>query len=220
MEVLDRSLFILHVLTGTISLILFWIPAIAKKGSPLHIQAGKWYQYNMWVVLFTAFFLSMVNFAQGEAISASFFIFLTLFTAYPLWYAVAITHHKQGPNAQMLLIRKFLNGTILLFSLGMFAWYFFIPMNVTLLMVFGMLGVVSSTKELFSTKVLQRNWLDVHIRGMIFTGVAAHTAFFAFGGSRILGSSNLANSLVIIPWILPTIIGITMTRRALKKWAF
>jgi len=47
---------------------------------------------------------------------------------------------------------------------------------------------------------------------MIVGGIAAYTAFFAFGGATFFG--NLFDGYaMIIPWILPTIMGV-----GLIKW--
>ena len=51
---------------------------------------------------------------------------------------------------------------------------------------------------------------------MMTTGIAAYTAFFAFGGGTFL-SAYLKGPLMAVPWILPSIIGTVIIVRMKKK---
>src|SRR6266478_2601944 len=55
MASLFQSLRWVHISAGSIALILFWIPAIARKGGKTHIRAGWTYVVCMSVVVVTAF---------------------------------------------------------------------------------------------------------------------------------------------------------------------
>jgi len=55
--------------------------------------------------------------------------------------------------------------------------------------------------------------LKMHIQGTIITGIAAYTAFAAFGGSRILMKVfQLDAQWMMVPWILPSILGFAYSR--------
>ena len=59
------------------------------------------------------------------------------------------------------------------------------------------------------------SWLYEHLSAMLGTGVGAYTAFFVFGGRRLF-SAYLPGSWQLLPWFLPTILGvpvITLTVR-------
>lgn len=218
MEFIDRILLITHIVVGFVSLFLFWFSAAVRKGGNMHIQVGRLYQFGMWTVLVTAVLLSLINLIQGFPVWASFLGYLAFLTGYPLWYSIAIIRHKKGPTPGMLRIRQFLNIIIFTGGVGMIIWNFLLDNQIPLLLVFGIIGTISSSSILFRKQSPQKNWLTIHIEGIIGTGIAAHTAFFAFGGSNYL-AHIFTNHLMVIPWVLPTVIGIFMTRWTLRKWA-
>ncbi len=57
-----------HVLCGAASLVLSWIPVIARKGSPTHVRAGRCYKTAMYVVSISAFCASVMVFADPVGI--------------------------------------------------------------------------------------------------------------------------------------------------------
>src|SRR5271156_2768291 len=52
----------MHVGAGSLALILFWIPAIARKGGRVHVRAGWFYVACMTVVVVTALAMSGLAF--------------------------------------------------------------------------------------------------------------------------------------------------------------
>ena len=68
MASLFQSLRWAHIAAGSIALILFWIPAIAPKGSRTHIRAGWFYVVCMSVVVVTAFAMSGLAFTIPLAV--------------------------------------------------------------------------------------------------------------------------------------------------------
>jgi len=57
----------------------------------------------------------------------------------------------------------------------------------------------------------------VHLNGMIGSGIGAYTAFFAFGGRSLLGEL-LPGQWQVIPWVLPTVIGVIAASRVSRRW--
>ena len=43
-----------------VALVLFWVPVAARKGSPLHVRAGRYYSTVMYAVSATAFVASVM----------------------------------------------------------------------------------------------------------------------------------------------------------------
>jgi hypothetical protein len=61
--------------------------------------------------------------------------------------------------------------------------------------------------------------LKMHIRGTIISGIAAHTAFFAFGGRRLLVDIlGMDTSLMFIPWVMPTLLGVIYAKYMRRKY--
>ena len=88
-----------------------------------------------------------------------------------------------------------------------------------LLIIFAVLSVVGSINSLVDTRIPamdRKQRLKAHFGGLIGTGVAAYTAFFAFGGSRLL-ADILTGQWQVIAWITPAIIGTIAVRMVEKK---
>jgi hypothetical protein len=82
-----------------------------------------------------------------------------------------------------------------------------------LMFFFGFFGLtaIRDIIKLMKRNSFELNWYQEHYKGMITSGIAAYTAFLAFGGRQFLGEL-LPGMWQILPWILPTLIGITAMR--------
>ncbi len=60
------------------------------------------------------------------------------------------------------------------------------------------------------------DWFIEHMKNMIISGIAAYTAFLAFGGRTLLGNI-FTGYWMVIPWVAPTFIGI-FAMRYLEKY--
>ncbi len=76
---------------------------------------------------------------------------------------------------------------------------------------FGFLDSVKEYRKIDRPLSEPREWLFRHIQQMFGTGIAFHTAFLVFGANRLTGYS-LRGPLAIVPWVLPTIIGVFATK--------
>lgn len=175
----------------------------------------------MWIVVITALVLCVLRVIQGHYIMASFLGFLSLITAHPLWYGAAVLNYKKGINADVIRIRRGLLWATFIYGTALVVWS--IILNVQgvgiLMMIFGLLGMVSGRKAWWSDRTFEAgyNWLIEHVDGMVTTGIAAYTAFFAFGGRTLL-ASLLQNEWQVIPWVLPTVIGVIIIRRMKARY--
>lgn len=208
MDQLFKIILYIHIAFGALSLIVFWIPVIVKKGGDIHNKAGKVYVFTIWVVVITATLLSLINLYNGLYIAAAFLGFLGVITGHPLWYGIVILKHKKKLPIGVQRMNLFLNWVLFLGGLGLVIWSMILKVQgqAILLLVFGIIGLSSALPLLFKPK-MKSHWIAEHIEGLLGTGIAAYTAFFAFGGSRLFGHI-FTEQWVIIPWILPTIIGV------------
>lgn len=223
-DLLDKVLLWIHIPFGMLSLILFWIPIGVQKGSPLHRKVGRWYFFMMWVVVITAFLLSIVNLIKGDIMSAVFLGFLSIITVYPLWYANEILNQGREWTDRYFSIRKgflsilFTSG-VGIFLVGALRYQF---QDLGLMMSFFGILAFPAGRELLMPKAKamdKEGKLKMHIRGTIISGIAAHTAFFAFGGRRILVDIlHMDTSLMFIPWIAPTLLGVVYSRYMRRKY--
>jgi hypothetical protein len=152
---------------------------------------------------------------------AAFLGYLALLTGQPLWYAIAITKHKRVVPLRIIKIQKALKYALIIFGVVLIGWCIALSFRglSILLLIFGCLGIFASIRYVRASQdqlMHQTNWLYDHLDGMIVSGIAAYTAFFAFGGSQLL-SEFLPGPLMAIPWMLPTVIGRILIARYTKS---
>ncbi|MEM7575325.1 MAG: hypothetical protein AAF433_20625 [Bacteroidota bacterium] len=221
MDRIFDGLLAIHVACGFLSIASFWVPMLAKKGGQLHRQAGKAYVLFMWVVVVTAALLSSIRVSQGHYVIAAFLGYLSLITAHPLWYGIVILRYKQQVPLSLLSVRRALNLAIFVGGIGLIVWSLFLRVQdgTILLLIFGMLGLTafSVVRRPLALAQAETSWIKEHIEGMVGTSIAAYTAFFAFGGRRFF-ASFLTDYWMVLPWVLPTILGTIAIRRMKRKW--
>jgi len=222
LKLIDRYLLGFHITVGSISLIAFLIPLFVKKGGNIHRKVGWVYVYTMWAVIISALLLSIINIFTKDYTAALFLGFLSVLTATPLWSAIAILSNKKKLSRFYIGIKKTLSGFTFLFGVANFIAAFVIGFQhsmAALLIFFGIIGCLSGKDVLKSAEKFnaKTNWLSEHLSGMIIGGVAAYTAFFAFGSSSLFGYLFSGYGM-IIPWVLPTIIGVILIRRYKRKY--
>ncbi len=220
LQTIDNLLLKAHIIIGAISLIAFLIPLFLKKGGEWHVKIGWIYVYTMWFVVITAFILSIINIFQGHYLAALFLGFLSVITASPLWQGIAVLKNKKEVSERYLRISKYWAIAVFILSVANLTaafMYGFKGMS-NLSLIFGIIGLVASadlwkseTKLIESTK-----WYTEHLSSMIIAGMAAYTAFFAFGGRAFLGDI-FSGSLMVIPWVAPTLIGVVLIQLYKRK---
>lgn len=210
MEFIIKTLLFLHVTFGFTSLALFWLPVFLKKGGKGHVMVGKLYVYAMWVVVGTAALLSIKNVIIGKYFMASFLGFISLITANPLWYGIAIL--KKDRIRSSMRGRVLYESVILLYSVALLSAAFYgiwagNDANV-LLFIFGGLGLTSipTMLKLRKTEPNEIDRVKEHMVGLLTSGIAAYTAFFVFGGYTWM-SKLLPGMWGVLPWVAPGVVG-------------
>lgn len=231
MDLLVNLVTFLHVIAGFLALIVFWIPAFAKKGGINHRRIGKWYVNLMWLVVITAIVLSIKNAFIWRTQMAAFLLFLALLTAKPLWLGIAVLENKRSMSTVYRNAMIWLNAALVLSGVGLIAYGVNLggQGGAVLMFVFGGLGV-SSMIDLWpyyspligfnSIKLDQKSvWMKEHISNMGASGIAAHTAFLAFGANNLLPQSYVGEGgLGLVAWISPTVIGVIAIRWSTRKY--
>lgn len=220
LSISDRLFLFLHIAAGFGALLCFWVPVFARKGGMNHRRVGKIYVNMMWIVLLTAISLSLINLIQGDLIASAFLGYLALITARPLWKGIQVLRSKKQWSDQRRRVDMVLTILVIVFGACLIA----LAMNVGLegmgsvLLIFGGLGVLSITDLVQLMKTQKVDWMREHIAGLCVSGIAAHTAFLVFGAQSFV-SSIFSNGWAIIPWFLPTLVGLIGIRWANKVYA-
>ena len=207
MESIRDVLLPLHLGAGLAALVLFWVPALAKKGGPLHRAAGRWYVGTMTVITVTGVALALLFLAQGRWQSAVFLLFLGVITGTALWNGWRVLRAKRDPARYVtamhwLVALLNLGGGAGMVALGVAAqvplFYAFAPVG--FILGGGMLGIA------LRRPTDRQYWLYEHFGGMIGSGIASHVAFFAFGGRQLFGWGTGGYGLAL--WLTPLVVGV------------
>lgn len=232
MLTLHSLLLKLHIVLGVIALLLFWLPMLSRKGSTLHRRSGRYYAHLMKAVALSGLVMtSMVWFdpvgikgadlmvdGQIPQRKLEFFMLINLFLFLLSLLTWVTIRHATGSlfckqNREPLKHWSYQAPVWLLVVVALYAaWQGFV-FNMPLVMVFAGISLVTSFSILtyLHTKTVTANrWLIEHASAMIGSGIAAYTAFFAFGG-RALFADLLTGHWIMLPWLIPSLIGVPAT---------
>ena len=232
MLTLHSLLLKLHIVLGVIALLLFWLPMLSRKGSTLHRRSGRYYAHPMKAVALSGLVMtSMVWFdpvgikgadlmvdGQIPQRKLEFFMLINLFLFLLNLLTWVTIRHATGSlfckqNREPLKHWSYQAPVWLLVVVALYAaWQGFV-FNMPLVMVFAGISLVTSFSILtyLHTKTVTANrWLIEHASAMIGSGIAAYTAFFAFGG-RALFADLLTGHWIMLPWLIPSLIGVPAT---------
>ncbi len=239
MEFLHALLVNVHIAAGAIVLVLFWIPAFARKGSQLHVKVGKVYVALMHIVVATAFVASVIVLADpigirrpGESygpaeaaelaarfqLMSLFLLMLSVLVFTSLRHGILALRQRIVPGLLARPSHRLLLGT--LGVLGLIVGILGIARGAVLLIIFGGISLTAAFGMFRDTLVERpdrKARLVAHLNGLIGSGIGVYTAFFAFGGSRLLGEI-LTGYWQVVPWILPAIIGTIVINRLERSY--
>lgn len=229
MASLFQSLRWVHIVAGSIALILFWIPAIAPKGGRLHIRAGWFYVVCMSVVVLTAFTMSglaftipltirriarppspaeLADFLRNQRIFATFLAYLAGVTLASGWQGIWAVESKREPRKMRTPFSVALNAAIILGGLLVLVLGIRYGSGPLIgLSPIGPLIGANNLRYLLRGPQTRMHWWYAHLGSMIGTAIAGYTAFLVFGGARLF-PSMARSQFYIIFWVLPTLIGI------------
>lgn len=207
MSVIYDSIRYLHLVAGSAALLLFWVPALSRKGSPLHRTAGKAYLIGMFIVVGSGLPLTVHLYLFTSQIFGIFLGYILVITFTALWTGWRALHAKQGPAAYITPLYRLLAwlnivSALVVFVLGVYH-------ETLLLMLFspvGLLGGISALRFMRRPPTDRMYWLYEHFGGMIGSGIAAHIAFGAFGMRQLFPELQLGWA-GLLPWLLPLIAG-------------
>ena len=197
-----------HVIAGTAALILFWINALAPKGTAAHRRFGHAYLIAMAVVLLTGIPLTVHLIVQGHVITGTFLGYLLLLVAWSCLNSVRSIRCRH--DRKRFYDLGHLVAAAILAVAGIIVMVVGIRSGSALILVpFGAIGPLSAFGALRDRGRVEfaRNWwLKEHYGATIASGIATHIAFAQIGLARLLpGDAQLAQML---SWLLPLVIGI------------
>ncbi len=222
MEWFEFGLRYTHIIFGFLGLTVFWIPILTRKGVKQHVRYGNLFLKCAYIVLGSAeisviyklgsFLLTGKRPADApmEFSFALFLGYLALVTFIMIRHAILVLRYKKNPELLQTTGNRVMAVLAILASVLLVAYTItFAPPNKIILFALSPIGLSTGygmLKYLNST-ISPKSWVYEHIGGMLGGGIAFHTAFAVFGGARLF-NLFLEGSLAILPFILPSIIGI------------
>ena len=182
---------IAHVAFGTLALVTFWTAGMARKGSPLHVRAGKVYLVSMVALLVAALPMSlMILFLYGKPVIGSFLLYLLVITMTSVWLSWRAIRDKRdwarytGPVHRGLMWLNLISGV----GIALVGLLFAQEMQL-IIVAFSLIGISTFVRmRRFATQppTEPRWWMRQHLSAMLGNGVATHIAFLSIGLPKLL----------------------------------
>jgi hypothetical protein len=206
----------IHVLAGITGLAAFWTPALARKGGATHVQFGRVFYNATCVVALTGLaMVAMIVAAPSPGhprVLAFFLAYLVIITFAPVHHGVRVLETRGEPARLRTPFHTALNAGAIVAALAMIALAVFTGQPV--FAALSPIGILVGLGNLgFARRPCESpmSWWYEHMGSMLGGGIAFHTAFLVIGAGRFLGA-HLTGGAAVIPWVLPSIIGIPATR--------
>ncbi len=216
-------LILAHVATGFVGLAAFWAPVFARKGGRTHVRAGRVFVYCAYVVT-----LSAVTAAAGRIVSyqvqgirladdptlygiSLVLGYLGLVTFATVRQAIRALATRRDPETLRTPVHEALawasiGSSVALIAFALAVWSDASPILLGLSPI-GLFTGRNMLRLMRNPRAERMGWFYSHLGSMLGGGIAFHTAFAVFGVQR-LWAHDLAGPLAVVPWILPTVIGL------------
>ena len=242
MQLLHQVLGWIHIASGALSLAIFWIPVVTRKGGRVHRMSGRWFAYAMYVIAISAFVMSVLvlldplavrggSFGvdasetareiQANRFTATFLLMLSLLVYSSVRHG-ELALRSRTSRAPMRTVHHCL-AMVTTLVVGVAVLGIGLVTSKWLLIIFALIAMGSASgmlRHTFRRHVASTAWRVEHLSGMIGAGIGAYTAFFAFGGRQFFGAL-LPGEWQIIPWLLAPAIGVPaiiyLTRRNQRR---
>jgi hypothetical protein len=223
---LFQFLVVIHVSTGAVGIVLFWVPVVARKGGARHKAAGRWFNRLMLATAATAILMALLNLydpagthphiADAEFTRNIFgwmMLYLGVLTVNLCLYGwnAILNRADHARNRdwvslamQALLLALSLNTAIRGVLVGQ-------PLMVGISTI-GFATVGTNLAFMLRKKPRPVYAVREHVKGLIGTGISVYTAFLAFGAVRFVPELALHPGL----WAVPLVVGLGLI---LWHWA-
>ncbi len=223
---LYQALVWVHILAGSLALLIFWAPMLATKGSAWHRQSGRYYAWLLYLVSLSGIvccvmvlaapaYFKAERFAAGTDIAAQtaqirlFWSFLALLSVLS-WVSIrqAVLVLRAGPGRLLLKSVSHLSAISLLLLLACYVLWLGITHQQLLLQIFSVVALLSgigTLRYIFRAEVSRMQIIREHIGAMLGSAIAIFTAFTAFGGRSLFAFSADGQ---LISWLLPSLLGV------------
>lgn len=219
--VLFHILVALHIVTGSIGAIAFWVPVSGRKGGVNHKRWGR--VFNVCLLATSGFAIGMslltlldpfgthphlVGLFEADFIRGIFgwmMLHNGILTVNLVWYGWLCVANRRDHAANRTLLNLGLQGLLLAsaFACALDGWRIGQPLMIGIAIV-GFATVATNLWFILNPNPGPMDWLKEHIKGLVGAGISVYTAFFAFGSVRIMPWLALHPAM----WSIPLAIGV------------
>lgn len=220
MEWLVSGLIFLHVTSGAVALVTFWLPLLLPKGKQAHRVTGRVFAISMIVcgviaMVLASFHLTSPQWVEGAADTRLqlgwMMLYLGLLATVLVLFGLKTVRNKGRHHLYKTTWILFLHGALALLAARVF-WLGWSQRELLLigvafiafLMVPGNLRFILR-KPVAAPGKLRREWLYQHFTSMIGAGIAGYSAFLSFGAAMYMPTHAFNPYL----WTIPTILGVS-----------
>ena len=213
-----------HAGFGTIALLTFWTAGMARKGSPVHVLAGKGYLLAMVALLVLALPMSLMIITRGgPGIAIGFFLmYLLVITITSVWLSWRAIRDKRdwarytGPVHRALMWLNLASGV------GVALVGLFLADRMQLVIAsFPLIGTstfISMRRSAARPPTEPRWWMRQHLNAMLGNGVATHIAFLSIGLPKLMpwiAGPLFQNAAWLAPLGVAALAGVYLSRKYL-----
>lgn len=219
------TLFLLvHVTTGAVGLVLFWVPVVGRKGGPRHRRFGTVYAYLMLVTATMAFSMGLNTLldplpthprqvALGwpawriQGIFGWMMMYLAILTLHLVWHGIVTIRNKKQHQRNRRWPNVALN-VLAIVAAVVCAWRGWL-IDETLMMGIAVVGVASGVTNLvfiYRDAPSRIAYQLEHVKSIVGSGISVYTAFMAFGFVRLMPTHALNPAM----WSIPLAIGLAL----------
>jgi hypothetical protein len=198
MEILFKTLLVIHVIAGSIGLFTGTMNIVRRKGDILHKKVGILFYFGMLINAVAGFVMSIMHENLFLLIIAVFSFYLTA-TGKRFLNLKRLNDEQKPKKIDWLLTLTMFLFSIFFILYGINLLIHLVDFGIVLLF-FGLISIlmVRNDLKIYSGKIKFENyWLLIHIQRMIAGYIAALTAFL------VVNNTYLPS---IVAWLLPTVI--------------
>lgn len=224
MNWLLASLLFVHVMSGALALISFWVPLLVPKGKRTHRVVGRFFAINMLLSGVSAMVLAGLRLTSPTIFPASasseleahlflgwMMLYLGLLAVVLVLFGLKTVRNKGRHELYRTPWLLGLHSALALLAV----WIFYLGWTERQVLLIGVafiafLVVPGNFRFILKKPVaapgkLRREWLYQHFTAMVGAGIAGYTAFLSFGAARFMPTQTFNPYL----WTIPTIVGVT-----------
>lgn len=225
-HLLFEILVAIHITTGAIGLVIFWVPIIGRKGGAVHKRYGRLFTYMMLLTGLVAVAIALTTlsdptgthphlrsdplFRDPQLIAGIFgwmMLYLAVLTVNLAWHGWLCINNRNDHRANRAWHNLLLQLLLTLASVNC-SWQGLLigqPLMVAISGV-GYATVATNLWFLYKPNPRPLDRLKEHIKSLVGTGISLYTAFFAFGAVRLIPELALTPAL----WSVPLVTGLVL----------